>query len=81
MMMKYAEIMKALPKDVADLLQSKLDAVQLPPDITPAEAEELLQDAVDLTRLEMVIHDDEKRRLVDTILTFAAKAGVQAIFG
>ena len=79
-MMNYAEIMKALPKDVAELLQSKLDAIDLPKDVTPSEAQELLQDAVDETRLQLVVHDDEKRRLIDTILSFVAKAGVNAIF-
>jgi len=35
---------------------------------------------VKLTRLEMVIEDDEKRRLVDTLLSFVAQAGVNALF-
>lgn len=78
--MDYADIMKALPKEVADLLHSKLDKIQLTKDLSPDEAKELLDGAVKLTRLEMVIEDDEKRRLVDTLLSFVSQAGVSALF-
>lgn len=78
--MDYADIMKALPKEVADLLHSKLDKIQLTKDLSPDEAKELLDGAVKLTRLEMVIEDDEKRRLVDTLLSFVSQAGVNALF-
>jgi hypothetical protein len=78
--MNYSDILKALPKSVSDILQSKLDAINLTPDLSRSEVEELLESAVKLTRLEIQIEDDEKLRLVDTLLTFVAKAGANALF-
>lgn len=78
--MEYSEILNVLPKDVSLILQSKLDGIQLSPDLSKAEVEELINDAVRLTKLEIIISDDEKLRLVDKMLSFVAKAAVKAIF-
>lgn len=78
--MEYAEILKALPQDVETLLQAKLDGIQFTPNLSQDEVKELLEGAVKLTKLEMDISDDEKRRLVDTVLTLIVNAGVKAIF-
>ena len=78
--MNYADIIKALPPDVAALLQAKLDAAHVSPSMSQDEVKELLDDAVQMTRLEMIIADDEKRRLVDSILTMVGPAALKAIF-
>ncbi len=78
--MTYSEILNALPKSVSGILQAKLDAINITPNLSKSEVEELLEDAVKLTRLEMEINDDEKLRLVDALLTCVAKAAVSAIF-
>lgn len=78
--MEYSEILNVLPKDVSQILQTKLDRIQLTPELTKEEVEELINDAVKLTKLEILIDDDEKLRLVDKMLSFVAKAAVNAIF-
>lgn len=78
--MNYADIVKALPKDVADTLQAELDNVNISSSMSQDEVHELAEDAVKLTRLKVVIADDEKRRLVDTLLSFVAKSVVSVVF-
>ena len=78
--MTYADIINALPPDVAALLHTKLDAIQFAPGMSADEAKELVDGAVQLTRLEMVIADDEKRRMIDALLTQVAPAAVAALF-
>lgn len=78
--MNYADIIKALPKDVADTLQDELDNVHINSSMSEDEVRELAEDAVKLTRLKAVIEDDEKRRLADTLLSFVAQAIVGVVF-
>lgn len=78
--MDYATIIQALPKDVSTILHEKLDSTPMTAEMSPSEIKELINDAVKLTRLEIVIADDEKLRLVDTLLSVLADAGVRAIF-
>ena len=78
--MNYADIINALPKDVADTLQAELDNVNINDTMSQDEVCELAEDAVTLTRLQIVIEDDEKRRLIDTLLSFVAKSVVSVVF-
>ena len=78
--MNYVDIISALPKDVADTLQAELDNVNINDTMSQDEVCELAEDAVILTRLQIVIEDDEKRRLVDTLLSFVAESVVSVVF-
>ena len=78
--MNYTDIVNALPKDVAETLQAELDKVDINDTMSQDEVCELAEDAVILTRLQIVIEDDEKRRLVDTLLSFVAKSVVSVVF-
>ena len=78
--MNYADIINALPKDVADTLQAELDNVNINDTMSQDEVRELAEDAVKLTRLKIVIEDDEKRRLIDTLLSFVAGSVVGVVF-
>ena len=78
--MEYSEILAVLPKNVSTVLQSKLDAVQLTPELSKAEVQELLEDVVQQTRLEIIIEDDEKLRLVDSVLNHVSKAVLKLLF-
>lgn len=78
--MNYADIVKALPKDVADTLQAELDNVHITNAMSEDEVRELAEDAVKLTRLKTVIADDEKRRLIDSLLSMVAKSVVSVVF-
>lgn len=78
--MNYADIVKALPKDVADTLQVELDNVNITDTMSEDEVFELAEDAIKLTRIKVVIDDDEKRRLVDTLLSFVAQSVVSVVF-
>ena len=78
--MNYVDIVNALPKDVADTLQAELDNVNINDAMSQDEVRELAEDAVKLTRLKIVIADDEKRRLVDTLLSFVAGSVVGVVF-
>ena len=78
--MNYVDIISALPKDVADTLQAELDNVNINDTMSQDEVRELAEDAVKLTRLKIVIADDEKRRLVDTLLSFVAGSVVGVVF-
>ena len=78
--MNYADIINALPKDVADTLQAELDNVNINDTMSQDEVCELAEDAVTLTRLQIVIEDDEKRRLIDTLLSFVAGSVVGVVF-
>ena len=78
--MNYVDIVSALPKDVADTLQAELDNVNITDAMSEDEVFELAEDAIKLTRLKIVIADDEKRRLVDTLLSFVAQSVVGVVF-
>jgi hypothetical protein len=78
--MNYADIVKALPKNVADSLQVELDKVNITDTMSQAEVRELAEDAVKLTRLKIVIADDETRRSVDSLLSFVAQSVVSVVF-
>lgn len=78
--MNYQDIIKALPKDVADTLQSELDNVVITDAMSKDEVFDLVDEAVKLTRLQIVIADDEKRRLVDTLLAFVASSIVAVVW-
>ncbi len=78
--MNYADIIKALPQDVADTLHAELDKQPFSPELSRDEVLELIEDAVKMTRLRTVIEDDEKRRMVDTLLGMFASAALQVVF-
>jgi hypothetical protein len=78
--MNYSTIIAALPKDVSDLLHKNLDGIELSGELSKDEATELLEGAVKLTKIQMIIEDDEKRRLVDSLLTMVVPAGLKALF-
>jgi hypothetical protein len=62
--------MQALPISVSDLLQSKLDSVQLSTDLKPSEVQELLDTVVQRTKAEMdTPKDAEKLRLLNAVLS------------
>lgn len=78
--MNYADIIAALPKDVADTLHAELDKYQFSKDMSQDEVLELLNDAVKMARLKTVIADDEKRRMVDMLLGMFAQAALKVVF-
>ena len=79
--MNYADIIAALPADVATLFESKLDSMHISSNLSQVEAQDLFDEAVKLTKLEMVLKDEAMKRMVDTLLTMLSGAGVKAIFG
>jgi hypothetical protein len=78
--MEYADIIKALPPDIAELLHSKLDAIAFPAGISQDEAQELVQSAVEMTKVEMLVKSDEELQVVDSLLSQVAGAAVKALF-
>lgn len=79
--MNYSSIINALPQDVATRLQEHLYLIDVNANLSKDEALDLFEDAVRKTKVEMVIEDDEKRRLVDSLLSMVGNAGVGLIFG
>jgi len=78
--MNYADIIAALPKDVADALHAELDKQQFSPTMSQDEVEELINDSVQVVKLKNLVADDEKRRMVDGLLTMFASAAAKALF-
>lgn len=78
--MEYADIIKALPPDIAELLHSKLDAIAFSAGISQDEAQELVQSAVEMTKVEMLVKSDEELQVVDSLLSQVAGAAVKALF-
>lgn len=79
--MKYSDIINALPLKVSEIVQRHLDAVHMTEHMSESEVKELLDDAINLAKAEIIIDDEDKLRMVDALLAGLSAAGIKAIFG
>lgn len=78
--MLYSEILRVLPKDVSDLLQAKLDAAPFTEHMTPQEATLLVEAAVEQTKSDLFIRNEEVERMAHFLLAQVPQAAVKALF-
>jgi hypothetical protein len=79
--MDIKEIFAQLPTDIAKKLQLKLEDAVVSTHLTPDEAQEIVEGAVSQLRIDLNLSNDEKFRMIDTLLSKVSGAVVSKIFG
>ena len=77
--MDYTTILNSLPRDVAELLQRKLDATTIHGAVDPSLAQTAIELVVEQTRREMVV-SAELETTVHALLDQVPAAALQVLF-
>jgi hypothetical protein len=79
--MDIKDIFAQLPADIAKKLQLKLEDAVVSTHLMPDEALEIVEGAVRQLRIDLNLGNDEKLRVVDSLLAMVPGAVISKIFG